>query len=143
MIDTEKQVKAELKNYTIYKNSIKNIPVRIRLLRESLTGFGVNYENTKVQKTTDCDQRIVDVIDEIDLLEKSYQSCRARLELMDRAIACLPQSEREILTCYYLERNGKPVFRLAQELNIGETQVYRRQREAVKLFAGYMYGPQQ
>lgn len=73
-------------------------------------------------------------------LENNLKIVRHELSIIERGLNALTDTERKILSCFYVQRTKGVVVRLCDELYISKTELYRQRDAALKKFTKVCYG---
>ena len=73
-------------------------------------------------------------------LQKNLEITKNEVEITEKGLAALTETERRILTRFYINRTKGYVERLCDELYISKTELYRQKEDALKRFTTVCYG---
>ena len=125
----KEEAKRTLNRYDAMCQATKNLPEEIRQLKRQICAYP--EENT--------DEKLNDMI----LLEKmeAYLAQAERLiGSVDRAMGCLTPEEKLILYRMFIYRQKGNLDRLCTELNMEQSNVYRKRDSALRTFTASYYG---
>ena len=136
MNDREKAAVKELKNYNGYKVKIANLQERIRVLKE-ISNQGVSYDGVRVDSgfRNNVENNLITRIGKVEELERILKITEAHVTVIERALDNLTEDERKVLTAIYINRQYCAYDKLAEELNIGRSNVYKIKAAALKVFS--------
>lgn len=136
MNDREKAAVKELKNYNGYKVKIANLQERIRVLKE-ISNQGVSYDGVRVDSgfRNNVENNLITRIGKVEELERILKITEANVTIIERALDNLTEDERKVLTAIYINRQYCAYDKLAEELNIGRSNVYKIKAAALKVFS--------
>lgn len=75
-----------------------------------------------------------------DRLKLNYDAAKKRYDMITAALKMLTDEQQLILDRFYIHRQRSHVDRLCEELNLAQSEVYRRQDAALRTFTLAMYG---
>lgn len=133
----------KLKDYEINKVGICNLTEQIQQLMENYTAIrSATTDGTPVQGGTS-NKREEMLINNISLrceLEKKLDETKLSVEVVERSLEVLTETERKILHRFFIHRTKGYVERLCDELYVSKTELYRQKDEALKRFTMACYG---
>lgn len=133
----------KLKDYEINKVGICNLTEQIKQLEEKYTAIrSATTDGTPVQGGTS-NKREEMLINNISLrceLEKKLDETKLSVEVVERSLEVLTETERKILHRFFIHRTKGYVERLCDELYVSKTELYRQKDEALKRFTMACYG---
>lgn len=134
----------KLKMYEAKKIALHNIPCQIKALESEFTSVKSSArDNAPVSGGTNKREDILlNNIIERDELAQNYRIVSAQVAAVDKGLSILTDEEEHILRRFYMERNLGHVEQLCEELNIEQSQVYRKKDAALRKFVTAMYGVQ-
>ena len=138
----QEQAAQDLRKYEQQRQSIENIPERIRALREK-------YEAVKCVCTDApavdggggrTEDAMIDNILERKRLALTLAANRRVVALVERGLAALSEPERAVLDVFYIHPRGEKLEYLRDELGYERSQVYRIKDEALYKYTVNQYG---
>ena len=131
-----------LEDHEAKKQSLVNIPERIRELEENLARIRSSQTDTlrvKSSAGTRDDEYIANIV-ERELLQKNLEDARKLVGRVNSALSVLSEGEQKLLERFFIKKEREACFNLAEELKIDRKTVYYRKEEALRKFTIAMYG---
>jgi len=135
----------DLKSYIGLKASIENIKERIR----SLEMRQISIKGSKTSSVpvygggSKWEDSMVDNIVERERLGMLLEADLVLLDIIERGLKALDATERLILKTFFIDRTENHIEKIANELKIEKSQVYRLKTQALQKFTTHMYGIEQ
>ena len=132
-----------LKDYEDRKTAVDNITEQISVLNDKFTSIrSATTDSTPVQGGNENrrEQMLIHNISTREELQKSLDLTKKELAITEKGLAALTETERKILTRFYINRSKGYVDRLCDELYVSKTELYRQKDEALKRFTMACYG---
>lgn len=132
-----------LKDYEDRKTAVDNITEQISVLNDKFTAIrSATTDSTPVQGGNENrrEQMLIHNISTREELQKSLDLTKKELAITEKGLAALTETERKILTRFYINRSKGHVDRLCDELYVSKTELYRQKDEALKRFTMACYG---
>lgn len=131
-----------LENHEARRQSLVNIPERIRELEESLAGVRSSQtDSVRVKSSGGArDNAYINNIVERELLQKNLEDARKLVGRVNSALSVLSEAEQQLLERFFIKKERGASFNLADELKIDRKTVYYRKEEALRKFTIAMYG---
>lgn len=141
-MDWEDRAKRDLKQYRYVKDSLDNIPMRLRELELELQGIkSVRYDKTPVQGgTSGREDHLISSIDERTRLTEKLQMAQMKIQRIERGLAGLSPQERKVLEYTFIRPEYGGVRRLRAELNYEERNIYNLIGKALMKYTLSMCG---
>lgn len=142
MADWEDRAKRDLKQYRYVKDSLDNIPMRLRELELEIQGIkSVRYDKTPVQGgTSGREDHIINNIDERNRLKFNLQVAQMKVERIEKGLAGLNQQEKKVLEYTFIRPEFGGVHRLCLEMNYEKTAIYDMIGAALRKYTLSMCG---
>lgn len=141
-MDWKREAIAKLRCYNARKNAIATIPQEIKRLEDefdyiSTAGADGALPRKGGAKTEDV---LLTNAAHRDELKRSLRQAEAAVEIVDKGLAVLDDTERLILDRFYISPAKGNVDRLCEELFLEKSAVYDRKDKAIRRFTIAMYG---
>lgn len=133
---------ADLRKYAGMKESLQNIPEKIKALEirfESIKGASSNSAPVK-GGGSHMEDALLDNIVERDRLRMLYHADRYMVRTIERGLSALTDEEKTTLDMFYINRSKHYLEELAKRLGYEQAQIYRIKNEALYKFTVHMYG---
>ena len=126
----------DLIKYQRQKESLKNISDKVVALKLKYQAIRcANTDSTPVQGgTSRVEDNMLDNIVERQRLEYTYKATKRLVELVERGLAGLSDSERLVLSMFYINRPSGHIEVLMNKLNLERTRVYELKDKALYRF---------
>lgn len=133
---------ADLRKYAAMKDSLTNIPERIRALEIKFKSVkSGSSDSTPVQGGgSRIEDAWLDNIVERERLKLLYHADVRMVKLIERGLAALTQEERLTVQLFYIDRPRDHIETLCSSLGCEKTQVYRIKDIALYKFTITMFG---
>ena len=140
----QEQAAQDLRKYEQQKQSIENIPERIRALREKYEAVKCVCADTPAVDGGGgrgrAEDAMLDNILERKRLALTLAANRRVVALVERGLAALSEPERAVLDAFYINPRGEKLEYLRDELGYERSQVYRIKDEALYKYTVNQYG---
>ena len=135
----------DLKRYSGLKNSLETIPERIEALELQFTCVaGSAPDKIVVQNSGQAvDDKMLDNIVQRERLKLTFRANKVLVDLIERGLSALNDTERKVLECFYMYRCRGHVERLMDDLGYEKTAVYEIKDRALYQLTTHMYGLQE
>lgn len=133
---------ADLRKYTGMKQSLINIPEKIRALEIRFESVkSASGDSTPVKGGgSHMEDAMLDNIVERERLKLLYQADRRIVKLIERGLESLTEEERTVLDLFFINRTKHYLEELEKRLGYEQTQIYRIKNGALYKFTVHMYG---
>lgn len=132
-----------LRDYEDRKIAVDNLTEQINSLEDKFTAIrAATTDSTPVQGGNENrrEQMLIHNISTREELKNNLDIIKREIEITEKGLAVLTETERLILTRFYINRSKGYVERLCDELFISKTELYRQKDEALKRFTMVCYG---
>jgi len=132
----------DLRKYKHLKASLESIPERMEALRcrfEYIKGAATDKVPVKGGSSR-YEDNLLDIIVEKERLKYLYRANKTLLDLIERGLASLDETERLVLDRFYIDRPKNHIKKLMEELNYEKSRVYEIKDQALYKFTIAMYG---
>lgn len=145
-LDKRSATIAALKDFDSMQFIITNTEKEIERANEKLGSVG-GLKLTEIPVTTHNpkagEERILSVIDQINVLQERYQQAQEYMRWFKPAWAQMTEEEQYILKTFYSETNGygcNTVYEIADKYNIEQATVYKRKNRALSRLTVLLFG---
>ena len=132
-----------LRDYEDRKRAIDNLAEQINSLEDKFTAIrAATTDSTPVQGGNENrrEQTLIHNIATREELKNNLEIIKQEIDITEKGLDVLTETERLILTRFYINRSKGYVERLCDELFISKTELYRQKDEALKRFTMVCYG---
>lgn len=132
-----------LRDYESKKDAVDNLTEQIKLLEDKFTAIrAATTDSTPVQDGNENrrEQMLIHNIATREELKNNLKITTQEIAITEKGLATLTETERQILTRFYINRTKGYVERLCDELFISKTELYRQKEDALKRFTMVCYG---
>lgn len=132
-----------LRDYEDRKIAVDNLTEQINSLEDKFTAIrAATTDSTPVQGGNENrrEQMLIHNISTREELKNNLDIIKREIEITEKGLAVLTETERLILTRFYINRAKGYIERLCDELFISKTELYRQKDEALKRFTMVCYG---
>lgn len=132
-----------LRDYEDRKRAIDNLAEQINSLEDKFTAIrAATTDSTPVQGGNENrqEQMLIHNIATREELKNNLEIIKQEIDITEKGLDVLTETERLILTRFYINRSKGYVERLCDELFISKTELYRQKDEALKRFTMVCYG---
>ena len=132
-----------LRDYEDRKRAIDNLTEQINSLEDKFTAIrAATTGSTPVQGGNENrrEQMLIHNIATREELKNNLEIIKQEIDITEKGLDVLTETERLILTRFYINRSKGYVERLCDELFISKTELYRQKDEALKRFTMVCYG---
>lgn len=132
-----------LRDYEDRKIAVDNLTEQINSLEDKFTAIrAATTDSTPVQGGNENrrEQMLIHNISTREELKNNLDIIKREIEITEKGLAVLTETERLILTRFYINRSKGYIERLCDELFISKTELYRQKDEALKRFTMVCYG---
>lgn len=143
-MDWKKVAIEDLRKYPRLKQSLENIPEKMKALEESNYAIKSGFRDREPVSggTSKGEDRLIDNICEIEKLRFNYAVAKKQVAIIEKAFTMLDEKERIVLTEFYIFRKKNYIERLCEEFGCEVAQIYRMKDHALRKFtesaAGYI-----
>jgi DNA-directed RNA polymerase specialized sigma subunit len=132
----------DLRKYAGMKESLKNIPEKIRVLEIRFQSVkGASSDSTPVQGGgSHMEDAMLDNIVERERLKILYQADSRMVKLVEKGLQSLSEEEKTVLDLFYINRSKNYLDELSKRLGYEQAQIYRLKGNALYKFTVTMYG---
>lgn len=145
-LDKRSATIAALKDYDSMQFIISSTEKEIERANEKLGSVG-GLKLNEIPNTTHNpkagEERILSVIDQINILQERYQQALDYMNWFKPAWAQLIEEEQYILKTFYSESNGygcNAVYVIAEKLNVEQPTVYKKKNRALARLQVLLFG---
>lgn len=132
-----------LKDYNNKKEAVESLTEQIKVLNENFTAIRSATTDSTPIKGGSSNRREEMLIKNIAMreeLKNNLKIAKHEIAITEKGLASLTETERKILTRFYIQRSKGYVERLCDELFVSKTELYRQKEEALKKFTTVCYG---
>lgn len=132
-----------LRDYEDRKIAVDSLTEQINSLEDKFTAIrAATTDSTPVQGGNENrrEQMLIHNISTREELKNNLDIIKREIEITEKGLAVLTETERLILTRFYINRSKGYIERLCDELFISKTELYRQKDEALKRFTMVCYG---
>lgn len=132
-----------LRDYEDRKAAVDNLTEQIGLLEDKFTAIrAATTDGTPVQGGNENrrEQMLISNVATREELEKNLEITSREIAITEKGLAVLTETEKRILTRFYINRSKGYIERLCDELYISKTELYRQKEDALKRFTMACYG---
>lgn len=132
-----------LRDYEDRKRAIDNLTEQINSLEDKFTAIrAATTDSTPVQGGNENrrEQMLIHNIATREELKNNLEIIKQEIDITEKGLDVLTDTERLILTRFYINRSKGYIERLCDELFISKTELYRQKDEALKRFTMVCYG---
>ena len=142
MADWKYNAIQDLREYRPLQESLTNIPQEIAAIDLDMQMVkGVSFDKIPVEGgASRHEDRLISGIDRKQRLSENLNVAKMRVERIERGLRVLSDTEQLILRRFYIQREGRYVERLCEELGYEERNIYKIKDSALKKFALSMFG---
>lgn len=132
----------KLKKYDAMRTSMDLIPKEIARLESEYAAIrSASTDGTPIRGGTSTrEDALINNIVERQELAAALASATDWVQIVERGLSCLSAEEQKILQRIYIYPEKKAVLRLSEEMNLDQTNIYRRRDKALTLFTLALYG---
>lgn len=134
----------KLKMYEAKKIALHNIPCQIKALESEFTAVKSSARDSAPVSggTNQREDKLLSNIIERDELAQNYRIVSAQIAAIEKGLSILTDEELHILRRFYVDRHMGHIEKLCEELNLEQSQIYRKKDTALRKFVTAMYGVQ-
>lgn len=132
-----------LRDYEDRKRAIDSLAEQINSLEDKFTAIrAATTDSTPVQGGNENrrEQMLIHNIATREELKNNLEIIKQEIDITEKGLDVLTETERLILTRFYINRSKGYIERLCDELFISKTELYRQKDEALKRFTMVCYG---
>ena len=132
-----------LKDYNNKKEAVESLTEQIKVLNENFTAIRSATTDSTPIKGGNSNRREEMLIKNIAMreeLKNNLKIAKHEIAITEKGLASLTETEKKILTRFYIQRSKGYVERLCDELFVSKTELYRQKEEALKKFTTVCYG---
>ncbi len=133
----------DLRRYQYLTMCMDSIPRRIEALEyaiESIKGPAISTVPIHGSGISQYEEKLLDNIVEKERLEMQYKVNMMLVELTEKGLSALDDTERLVLERFYINRSKNHVESLMKELNYEKSQIYEIKDRALYKFTKAQYG---
>ena len=136
------EAKEKLRRYDAMRLATINIPQELQRLEIDAQSIrSSRTDSTPVQGGgSKREEAILNNILHRQELAWTLEQAQAWMRVTDRALTCLTNQEKQILTRLYIYPEKGGLERLCKELNMETSSIYRHREQALKRFTMALYG---
>jgi hypothetical protein len=132
-----------LRDYEDRKAAVDNLTEQLELLEDKFTAIrAATTDGTPVQGGNENrrEQMLIHNIATREELKNNLEITKQEIAITEKGLAALTETEKKILTRFYINRTKGYIERLCDELFISKTELYRQKEDALKRFTMVCYG---
>lgn len=132
-----------LKDYNNKKEAVENLTEQIMILKENFTAIrSATTDGTPIKggNSNRREEMLIKNIAMREELKNNLKIAKHEIAITEKGLASLTETEKKILTRFYIQRSKGYVERLCDELFVSKTELYRQKEEALKKFTTVCYG---
>ena len=132
-----------LRDYEYKKTAVESLTEQIKILEDKFTAIrSATTDITPVQggNGNRREEMMINNISTREELKNNLKITKHEITITERGLEALDETEKKILTRFYINRSKGYVERLCDELFISKTELYRQKDEALKKFTSACYG---
>lgn len=132
----------DLRTYNIRRQSLDNIQERITALKATQDGLRAAAADSEPVKggTSKYEDKLINCIVEIERLKINYAAANRIVKLIEKGLAGLSSEEREVIDCFYINREYRHIDSLREKLHLEKSQIYKLKDTALYKFTVSCYG---
>ena len=137
----KKEAANDLRTYPQRKAACENIRERIQILDEQFKSLrGVSTDTPVKGGMSRQEEKLLDNIYEREKLEFSLKVAEALVELTEKGLEKLNETEKAVLEGFYFEKLETRVERLCERFSVEKSTLYRMKDSALEKFTRSEYG---
>ena len=137
----KKEAANDLRTYLQRKQACENIRQRIKILDEQFVSLkGMSTDTPVKGGISRQEEKMLDNISERERLEFSLKVAQSLIELTERGLANLDETERAVLEGFYFEQIENRVEKLCERFSVEKSTLYRIKDSALEKFTRSEYG---
>ena len=137
----KKEAANDLRTYPQRKAACENIRERIQILDEQFKSLkGVSTDTPVKGGMSRQEEKLLDNIYEREKLEFSLKVAEALVELTEKGLEKLNETEKAVLEGFYFEKLENRVERLCERFSVEKSTLYRMKDSALEKFTRSEYG---
>jgi hypothetical protein len=132
-----------LRDYENKKAAVVSLTEQIKILEDKYKSIrSATTDSTPVQggNGNRREEMLINNISTREELKNNLKITKHEITITERGFEALDDTEKKILTRFYINRSKGYVERLCDELFISKTELYRQKDEALKKFTSACYG---
>lgn len=132
-----------LRDYENKKAAVVSLTEQIKILDDRYKSIrSATTDSTPVQggNGNRREEMLINNISTREELKNNLKITKHEIAITERGFEALDETEKKILTRFYINRSKGYVERLCDELFISKTELYRQKDEALKKFTSACYG---
>ena len=146
-LDKRKAAIDALKDYSSMQFIIDHTDEAVRSEYHKMTGVGSpSYSGMpKAHNPNAAEDRIINCIEEIDVLKERYRQAQEYMEWFNPAWNKLSEEERYVLECFYEDddcSSTAAVYSICDRFGIERTSAYKKKNRALDKLVIHLYGKQ-
>ena len=133
---------SDLRLYNLRRQSLDNIQERITALKATQDGLRAAAADSEPVKggQSKYEDKLINSIVEIERLKINYAAASKLVNLTEKGLAGLSEEEREIIDCFYINREYRHIDSLREKLHLEKSQIYKLKDTALYKFTVFCYG---
>lgn len=140
-MDWKKCAMDDLRKYRQLQLGAINLSSEIRELQADITGAKTTGSSSPIKGGgSKQEDRIINNIVKRERLKANLKIVRHQLEIIERGLRGVSDTERIILTAFYIDPPSRPVELLKDKLNFEQSRIYQLKDIALYKFTVSMYG---
>ncbi len=141
-MDWKKAAEADLRSYEDRLKALENIKTRIAAQKLNLEGLRAAAADKEPVKggTSRHDDKMINSIVEIERLKRNYGVTSRLVQLIEKGLSGLSSEERDVLDCFYINREYRHIDTLRDKLHLEKSQIYKLKDMALYKFTISCYG---
>lgn len=141
-MDWKKAAEADLRSYEDRLKALENIKTRIAAQKLNLEGLKAAAADKEPVKggTSRHDDRMINSIVEIERLKRNYGVTSRLVQFIEKGLSGLNSEERDVLDCFYINREYRHIDTLRDKLHLEKSQIYKLKDLALYKFTISCYG---
>ena len=134
----------KLKEYTVKRQSLEILPMEIAELESTMTSIKSSSSGASVSAkgggVVRNDDMLLSCIVKIEELQRNLDQAKLWIKAVDKGLAILDPTERNILDRFYISPARGNVDRMCEELFVEKSTLYKRKDVALRKFTIALYG---
>jgi len=141
-MDWKRMAIEELKQYSWRKESLSNIPERIKQINTEMARIkSATTDGTPVKGGGNHrEDRLIELIMTKGELEENLVIAKRRIRLIEKGLNGISEQERKILELFYINRQRDCATRLSEDLGYEKRHIYNLKDAALRKYVLSMYG---
>ena len=133
---------SDLKTYNLRCQSLDSIQEKITALKATQDGLRAAAADSEPVKggQSKYEDKLINCIVEIERLKINYAAASKLVNLIEKGLAGLSSEEREVIDCFYINREYRHIDSLREKLHLEKSQIYKLKDTALYKFTVSCYG---